>query len=439
MRQLRLNHVHMAPKVNNTPLTFVALDDSAACSRQFRAGDTRLHHKQWMTITSDKFILQTVAGATLEFDESPIRGSKPRAINFSHYECECIDKELDKFLQFDIVERVEHVHDEFISNIFIRDKKDGSHRVILNLIELNQFIAYHHFKMDTIDTVINLMRPDCFMASVDLSNAYFSIPFAKAHRKYLRFEWRGELYEFNVLPNGMSAGPRMFTKVLKPVYAHLRQMGHVTTGYIDDTFITSNSCEGCITSIEYTTGLLTALGFYINSAKSVTIPTQELEHLGFLLNSKSMTVSLTARKKEHLLSKCKHLLKARKLTIREVAELIGLIVSSFTAVEFGRLHYRHLELNKVQALKVAAGDFDKPIVLTDEAKTEIQWWIDHVMSEIRHIDHGPFKYSLTTDASLEGWGAVFESLPVNGDQQSSGGRWTIEEKLDHINVLELKS
>ena len=55
-----------------------------------------------------------------------------------------------------------------------------------------------------------------------------------------------------------------------------------------------------------------------------------------------------------------------------------------------------------------------------------------------YID-GPFVYSLTTDASLEGWGAVIESLPVNGDQQSSGGRWTIEEKLDHINVLELKA
>ena len=392
-----------------------------------------------MTITSDKLILQTVAGATLDFDDSPTRVSKPRAIHFSDYERECINKEMNKFLQLDIVERVEHMYDEFVSNIFIRDKKDGSHRVILNLLELNQFIAYHHFKMDTIDTVINLMRPDCFMASVDLSNAYFSIPVAKAHRKYLRFEWCGELFQFKVLPNGLSSAPRMFTKVLKPVYAHLRQMGHVATGYIDDTFIMSNSCEGCVTSIECTTGLLTSLGFYINTDKSVTIPTQELEHLGFLLNSKSMTVSLTARKKENLLSKCTQLLKARKLTIRAVAELIGLIVSSFTAVEFGRLHYRHLELNKVQALKGAAGDFDASIVLTDEAKTEIHWWIDHVMSEIRHVDHGPFVYSLTTDASEEGWGAVFESLPVNGDQQSSGGRWTIEEKLDHINVLELKA
>ena len=187
-----------------------------------------------MTITSDKLILQTVAGATLDFDDSPTRGSQPRAIHFSDYECECINKEMNKFLQVGIVERVEHMHDEFVSNIFIRDKKDGSHRVILNLLEFNQFIAYHNFKMDrpTIDTVINLMRPDCFMASVDLSNAYFSIPVAKAHRKYLRFEWRGNFFQFKVLPNGLSSALRMFTKVLEPVYAHLRQMGHVATGYI---------------------------------------------------------------------------------------------------------------------------------------------------------------------------------------------------------------
>ena len=137
MRQLGLNHVHMGPRVNNTPLTFVALDDSAACSRQFRAGDTRLHHKQWMIITSDKFILQTVAEATLEFDESPIRGSKPCAINFSHYECECIDKELDKFLQFGIVERVEHSHDEFISNKATNGRRAAMPRWAISCYEAN--------------------------------------------------------------------------------------------------------------------------------------------------------------------------------------------------------------------------------------------------------------------------------------------------------------
>ena len=43
--------------------------------------------------------------------------------------------------------------------------------------------------------------------------------------------------------------------------------------------------------------------------------------------------------------------KAKRLSIRELAQLIGKMVSSFPAVRFGPLHYRHLEQVKKKALK----------------------------------------------------------------------------------------
>ena len=45
------------------------------------------------------------------------------------------------------------------------------------------------------------------------------------HRKYLRFEHDGQLYEFVCLPNGPSYEPRIFTKLLKPALARLRDDG----------------------------------------------------------------------------------------------------------------------------------------------------------------------------------------------------------------------
>ena len=33
--------------------------------------------------------------------------------------------------------------------------------------------------MDTIDAVINIMRLNCFMGSIDLANAYFSVPIVR--------------------------------------------------------------------------------------------------------------------------------------------------------------------------------------------------------------------------------------------------------------------
>ena len=97
--------------------------------------------------------------------------------------------------------------------------------MILNLKSLNTFVAYHHFKMYTFLTAIKLIRPGCFMASIDLKDAYYSIPVAKGDRKYLMFEWQGSYYQFIFLPNGLSCAPRLFTKILKPVYGSFENAG----------------------------------------------------------------------------------------------------------------------------------------------------------------------------------------------------------------------
>ena len=227
------------------------------------------------------------------------------------------------------------------------------HRLILNLVHLNTCVEYHHFKMDTIENVIKLMRPHCYMASLDLAKAYFSIPIAQDFRCFLKFAWGDSLYQFKVLPNGLSSGPRTFTKILKPIYAHLRQQGHIVSGYIDDSFLMSQTFDQCNDKLRMTDELFTSLGFGINYAKSATTPSQQLEHLGFLLDSANMTVSLTQNKREKLKNKCRHILNTERNTIRDVAELIGILVASFTGVEYGRLHYRALDKVKVQALKTA--------------------------------------------------------------------------------------
>jgi len=46
--------------------------------------------------------------------------------------------------------------------------------------------------MDTFERAIKLLKKYCFMASLDLRHAYYSVPIAEEHRKYLRFIWRGQ-------------------------------------------------------------------------------------------------------------------------------------------------------------------------------------------------------------------------------------------------------
>ena len=80
-------------------------------------------------------------------------------------------KQIEKFLQTGVIETTTYCEGEYmyISNIFIRPKKDGLYHPILNL---NQFVQYRHFKMENLKSAITLMSTNCYMASIDLICVY---------------------------------------------------------------------------------------------------------------------------------------------------------------------------------------------------------------------------------------------------------------------------
>ena len=73
--------------------------------------------------------------------------------------------------------------------------------------------------------------------------------------------WKGTLYKFTCLPQGLGCLPRVFNKVLKPVFSHLRQRGHVSSGYIDDTFLEGGSNNLWKENVSAALQLLRGLGF----------------------------------------------------------------------------------------------------------------------------------------------------------------------------------
>ena len=107
----------------------------------------------------------------------------------------------------------------------------------------------------------------------------------------------------------------------------------------------------------------------VHPEKSVLIPTQEMEFLGVLLNSINITIRLPPAKGECVQLACQSLLDKSKMIIREVAQVIGLMVSSFPAIQFGELYYRALEGSKFLALQESRGNYDAPMYLSNESTT----------------------------------------------------------------------
>ena len=101
-----------------------------------------------------------------------------------------------------------------------------------------------------------------------------------------KFQFYGTFYKYTVFPNGLDCCPRIFTKLLKPVYSTLRQQQHESASYIYDAYLNGPSYDQCQTNIINSVCLFETLGFIIHPEKSVLTPVQEIGFLGFILNSK---------------------------------------------------------------------------------------------------------------------------------------------------------
>ena len=115
--------------------------------------------------------------------------------------------------------------------------KGDSYRMIVNLNPFNEFLKFKHCKLESIEDALDLITEGCYFGSVDLKDAYYSIPIHENYQKYLKLFWKEEYYQYIVLPNGFSPAVRVFTKVLTPPFKYLRLKGHLSVKFIDESLL----------------------------------------------------------------------------------------------------------------------------------------------------------------------------------------------------------
>lgn len=270
--------------------------------------------------------------------------------------------------------------------MFIRPKPNNKWRLIINLSTLNHSIRKEHFKMDNINVALDLLFPGAFMASIDLRDAYYTLPLSKSFQPYVCFQWDGKVYQFHAMPFGLTSAPRIFTKVMKVPMATLGQKGIRIFDYINNLFILADSLEECKYSVVVTCKLLQRLGFFINSEKSTFLLSTKMIFLGFELNYYKMIVSPTEKKviktKEFITS----VLNSNTLKIRTVASLVGVLNDLTKGVDYGIAHVKGIEREKNFALTEAGVlQFEAYMSLQSMARSDLIWWYNHLDSAFRKI------------------------------------------------------
>ena len=408
--------------LNNTP-------------KNFQGGKLAGNYENWLQITSDKWILDTIRGYEIEFNETPYQENIPAPLRLNKSEQEALDNEIVKFIDLGIVEEcIPNQPDSFYSNLFTREKRDGSKRVILNLKKLTTHLEKHHFKMETVKDVILMMRPGCSFASIDFKHAFFSVKIKPNDRKYLRFLWNDKHYQFTRMPQGLGPASRVFTKILKPVFSHLRARGIEITGYIDDSLSVCDDFAEHVRQINYVVEFFYKLGFTINVEKSVLPPALscQIEHLGFHFDSRAMTVTLTDQKRQCIYNLARQILSKDKVVITDIAQFVGKLVASEPGFTHAPLYYKEIEIFKNLQVSLNKGNYNASVALSEPIKMQIKWWQDNVFHVCRNVTVPAPEHVIESDASNTGWGGIYN----NGC--TAHGQWSHDEIQYHINYRELK-
>ena len=184
--------------------------------------------------------------------------------------------------------------------------------------------------------------------------------------------------------------------------------------YLGDMLLLASSLEDLLMAIDTLIFILQHLDFLINIKNSYIEPTSTLEFLGVIVDSGEMTLTLPKEKLLKVQNRCQEILENEKVTVRELSKLIRRLSSTAIAVLPAPPHYRHLQHQQIQKL-IFHNSFEEKVEVSVEARKELLWWKENLtLCNSRSLISSPPQIIISSDASLQGWGASCHRLTTGG-------------------------
>ena len=235
-------------------------------------------------------------------------------------------------------------------------KPNGSVRHItdcsmpLNL-SVNNFST---FSYNTIDDVIKEVKPECYMATVHLQDAYRSVPIHASDRAHFGLRWdfgTGPTYLVdNFLCFGSKCSAFIFNHLTDAISRFMKRKGFCCFNYLDDFIIIGSSYEETCNAQRTLMQVLRKLGFYI-SWKKVISPTQYCRFLGIDIDAASQRLLLPDDKLAKLHREISFWEKKSTATKLQMQRLCGILNFCCKVIRGGRVYMYHM----IQLLRLFKG------------------------------------------------------------------------------------
>ena len=420
--------------------TGLCLDNIPSLHIKPIGGRLRYCLEAWQLLTNNSWVCNVIKeGYKIPLKYFPCQKNPPQNPSVNADAEKVLDDEAAALLIKHAIRVVKDLPGQYISSYFAVPKpRSTKWRPILNLKWFNNKVKHYKFRMESFKQVREWIQPGYFLIGMDLKDQFLSVPINKKFRKFLRFSWKGKLLEWQVLPFGLKCSPRVVTKLLKPVMAFLRaKWGILISIYMDDMLLQAASREQAYLHAQIVILVLMCLGWELNWEKSSLIPSNKITHLGFEIDTLSMTACCPVAKIDRLVDMAYSAFVKKFITVHNAERLLGVMESVRPVTPLAALNYRSFQRQLLIA-KRGFRDPSKLISLSSKSLGNLKWWISDSgfrMNNTAHLRELQPNVCIWTDASMLMAGA-HSSRGENFQRQ-----WTKEEMLENpsINLLELRA
>jgi hypothetical protein len=315
-------------------------------------------------------------------------------------------------------------------------------------LSVNDFIDPEHSKVHyaTFDDAVQILLTlgqGSFMAKTDIDNAFRLIPIHPSDHDLLGIHFQDKFYFDTCLPMGASSSCAIFEKfstALQWIAINKKGISHITHILDDFLILGPPGSSKCQEDLDTFLLLCKDIGVPIKQEKTENA-CQVITFMGLELDSLNMEARLPEDKLNKLRLSLAKFAKCRKITLKELQSLLGLLNFCCSVVVPGRAFLRRLiDLTK----KVTRPSHR--ITLNKDSRKDLQAWqifVEHFNGKSILLQHrwiADKALHLYTDASGNfGFGAIFNTKWFFGSwpQALKDHNITFKELLPIVLALEV--
>ncbi len=174
------------------------------------------------------------------------------------------------------------------SPILFVKKKDGSLRLCVDYRQLNAITIKNRYPLPLIPEILDKVSGHKVFSKIDLRGAYNLVRIKAGDEWKTAFRTRLGLYEYKVMPFGLSNAPASFQSLMDNTFSDLLDISMIA--YLDDILVFTPDRESHVIALQQIFQRLAKANLYANQEKCVFF-TNSIEFLGFQISAAGFSMS----------------------------------------------------------------------------------------------------------------------------------------------------